>query len=263
MQTNEETKTQPTPLTRQPGCGLAVGQTSQGQLELRREQPLMEKQLTAIASHLQLKPLSLTSKIAKTYGRKFFPDEFGGFWVEGEPTGTEETVEIAFVLDPNAPIGALEAALRLSPPAANMRHLAHLALHKRLGSSQEDRAVLLADYAQVLQQFPEFVVWTVCKALWQETENAFFPKIKKINDICESVVDKLEAKLEQMRALAENNPRIAQGPKVFEPAPSVNREEDLEKFNKLFPDGTPWNRIDATGVNLDADKGKIGFELPM
>lgn len=44
------------------------------------------------------------------------------------------------------------------------------------------------DYAEALSEYPEFIVYLVCKNLWENDESLFFPKIKPIKNACKDVM---------------------------------------------------------------------------
>jgi hypothetical protein len=166
-----------------------------------RECPLTENQLMQIASKLLLRPpvVSLTKK--KIYGRKELRDDYNReYFVDNEPIGEEEVPEISITYRDDLDIRVVEAALRSSPPSAALAHLTRLAIHKRLGSSDADRAVLLHDFAEALRPYPDFVIYVACKSLWETDESPFYPKIKQLATLCELVRDNFSQLLMNFRS---------------------------------------------------------------
>lgn len=149
--------------------------------------------------------MCLTKK--KVYGRKALVDDFGReYFVDNEPVGEEDSVELSILYRDGLNIRTVEAALRPSPPAATLGHLQRLAMHKRLGSSDTDRAVLLHDYAEALRPYSDFVVFIACKSLWENDESPFYPKIKPVSELCELIHANFTALLRNFR---DDAPRIA------------------------------------------------------
>ena len=56
-----------------------------------------------------------------------------------------------------------------------------------MGSGEQDKTILLHDYAMALSEHPEFVVWLACKWFWENDPNRFFPKIAEIKRLCDSI----------------------------------------------------------------------------
>lgn len=81
----------------------------------------------------------------------------------------------------------VETALRHSPFEAITAHLRRLAAHKTLGSSVEDRAILIHDYANALKAYSDFVVFTACKHFWEKDVGQFYPKLAVLQAICEEI----------------------------------------------------------------------------
>lgn len=142
-----------------------------------RPNPLTESQLTQIASKLLLKPPSVFWTKKKIYDAAGCSDN---------PIGEEDAVDVSIFYRGEMTRQLLEAALRPSPPAACVAHLTRLSIHKRLGSSDADRAMLLHDYADALRDYSDFVVYLACKSLWESNESPFYPKIKTLRDVCET-----------------------------------------------------------------------------
>jgi hypothetical protein len=164
-----------------------------------REQPLTENNLTAIASRLLLGSPAVRFTKKKRYGRKLLKDEYGAYGIENEPVGEEDSAEIDIVYRDGLKREVLEAALRASPPQATLGHLTRLAVHKRLGSGDQDRAILLNDYTEALRAYPDFVVYVACRSLWETTESPFYPKIKQISDLCEMIYQSFTAMLRNLK----------------------------------------------------------------
>lgn len=180
---------------REPPHGLTTtdGRSIIGnQIEVRR-QPLTESQLTQIASKLLAKPPSISSGKRPVYGRKKISDEFGEYYVEDQPIGEEEAFEVGLVIPANVSEMVIESALRKSPVEATISHLMRLSVHKRLGTSEQDRAILIRDYAESLANIPEFVLHLACKHFRENGESHFFPTIKELKDICREIESAIKA----------------------------------------------------------------------
>lgn len=154
-----------------------------------RPRPLQENELTRIASRLLPGPQSIGFCRQTIYGPKTFRDEFGECVLPDQKIGEELVICVGVAEDCDQ--DWLSAALRLSPPAAYVAHLTRLAMHKILGSGDQDRSILLNDYAQALSEYPEFVVWVVCRHFWENDENRFFPKIAQLKQSCEAVMNEI------------------------------------------------------------------------
>ena len=100
-------------------------------------------------------------------------------------------VDVTFVENPSVPM--LNAALAQSPRPAYASHITRLALHKKMGSGEADRAVLLVDYADALSQYPEFIVYLVCRNYWENDRRPFVPFIDEIKEACGILRDQFEA----------------------------------------------------------------------
>ena len=182
-------------LPKEPQLGLMTTDGTTSLVIQPRTQPLTENELTVIASKTLLRSpvLYLTKK--KIYGRK----EIDGYWYEDQLIGEEDEIDVSipFRLDITTQIA--ESALRSSPPQASLAHLTRLSMHKRLGSSDTDRAVLLHDYAEALRPFSDFIVFLACRCLWESDENPFYPKIKPIARLCELLQNSFERVLNSSR----------------------------------------------------------------
>lgn len=127
------------------------------------------------------------------YGRKLID----GYWHNNEPVGVETEIELIPRFCEDCPTPILNAALALSPPASCLKHLTHLTLHKRIGSEDSDRAILLKDYVCALQEFPEFVLATVCRFFWEkdpreERSRPFMPRIDELASVCREFCSAIE-----------------------------------------------------------------------
>lgn len=173
--------------TSQHGLTRTDGKTNtQNQLAVRQHQ-LTESQLTQIASKLLHKPLVVSCRKEKVYGRKTFSDDFGEYVVDDQLIGEEEVFHIDVPINRNADPKWFESAIRHSPPSSTITHLSRLSLHKRLGSSDQDRSILLHDYAEALREFSEFVVFVACRHFWENDKGGFYPKIAALKQICKEI----------------------------------------------------------------------------
>lgn len=184
-----------------------------------RTKPLSEAEHTAIASSLLQSPCEIFTETKKIYGRKQLTDESGQpYFAEGQVIGEEQTTDITLSLNPNIKKSWLESALRPAPIHGITGALTHLMLHKRLGSNDQDRKILLRDYVEAMRGYPEFVVWLVCKTFWQDNTSNFFPKIAELRKCCDAIEQKLRRECGQ--ALS-----IEQKPKE----PPRKREEESDR----------------------------------
>lgn len=182
----------PEDLPKEPSRGLTP---SGGGLAISpRNSPLTEGELTSIASKLLLRQPIGTLQSRKKYGRKLVE----GIWFDDMPIGDEQVFEISFPLREKLPLELLQSALRQSPPSATIQHLTHLAAHKRLGSGTADRSMLFVDYTSALRGFSDFVIYIVCKCVWEGSPEAFFPKISVMNDLCCSIQASLTRRLNEV-----------------------------------------------------------------
>lgn len=175
-----------------------------------RSKPLTDAELMRIASGLLVKPPFVTFEKQKKYEKKY--DDQGV--VRDVLVGEEFTTDIVLDIRDGADKALIESALRQSPDAAILKHLQRLSLHKILGSSEKDRSILLHDYAVALGGTSEFIVWTVCKAFWEDDGNKFFPKIFELKRACSAISDGFQ------RAIVA--PTIPPKPKFI---PRVREEE--------------------------------------
>ncbi len=189
--TEQNPNTLPTP---QHGSTANAGTTN---LTLApRDEALTEKQLMGIASSVLLKPSQIITETRKKYGRKAFTDDHGEtYWLENQVVGEEVVTDITLAVNGSIKQSWLESALRPGPVIAINGALTHLSLHKRLGSTEQDRAILLRDYVEALRVYPEFVVWLVCKAFWEDNGSSFFPKIADLKTLCDTVERALRREL--------------------------------------------------------------------
>lgn len=147
-------------------------------------------------------------------GRKFINDEFGGYWVDNASLGEEQVTEIEFEISNRGGRKWLEAALRKSPPEAIKNHLVHLSKHKILGTDLGSRAQLLADYIEGLKDVPEFILWLVCKAFWEDNASTFMPKIVEIKNEARKIQERFEHALQLLEPAKEPVAQIAAKPEA-------------------------------------------------
>lgn len=102
-----------------------------------------------------------------------------------EAVGEEDDIDVQILLRDNLTQELIDSVLRSSPAAATMNHLQRLAMHKRLGSSDQDRGVRLHDCAIALRPYSDVVVYLACKAFWETSKKEFFPQIGEIAAVCE------------------------------------------------------------------------------
>lgn len=185
MSSTPEAKTPNISSTPAPSCAPVAGTMNIPRaLEVRKE-PLTESQLMQIASKLLLKPPRVLLSKKTKLGTKTVTDETGTYEVEGCDVGEEDDLTLEIYLRDGLVRELFEAALRPSPPSAVLYHLQRLAMHKRLGSDERDRTVLLHDYAEALRCYSDFVVFCACRMFWETNEEPFYPKIKPLRELCE------------------------------------------------------------------------------
>lgn len=148
-----------------------------------RERALTESELTVIASKLLLRApvVSLTKK--NVYATK----EIDGFILENQVVGQEDVIDLSIPYHSNVDLKTIESALRHSPSSASVSHLQRLAMHKRLGSSENDRTVLLHDYVAALKPYSEFTIYLACKSFWETDPSGFYPKVIVLVELCELI----------------------------------------------------------------------------
>ena len=227
-----------------------------------RNKPLMENELTQIASKLLRKMPVLSSTKRKIYGQKTLIDDYGSSYVvDDEPIGEEDCYELSILVHEKIDAKVIESALRASPPSATLSHLQRLAMHKRLGSSDTDRGVLLHDYAEALRPYSEFVIYVACKSLWEGDDSPFYPKIKPLVELCEQIHL-------SFTALHANAGLIAAPAK----APRLQREENTQRGQDerraicdfLVSKGEPdWYKSHSySNYQLELLAGKHGWNRP-
>lgn len=171
---------------REPQRGLT---TTGGQaITARREKPLAENQLTLIVSKTLQGMPQISFEKKKIYGRK----EVNGFFYENEPIDEVLAPVVSVSFKEDAPLSLLNAALAMSPPEAIVRHITRLAIHKKFGSNDKDRSVLITDYAVSLSEFPEFLVYLVCRHFWEDDKRPFVPYIGELKEICKLIMVEYE-----------------------------------------------------------------------
>lgn len=174
--------------------------TTDGQSIIQlRQQPLTERQLTEIASLVLRQPFTIVCEEKKVYGTKKFRDEFGDGYSENQVLGTEMVTDCVVDINPSLPVAMLQSALMASPHSAYLKHITHLAMHKKFGSTDQDRTIMLADYVKAIRDFPEFVVYQVCRFYWENDRRPFVPFIGEITDACKSLTECLKNHLQRMQ----------------------------------------------------------------
>ena len=191
--------------TQQLGSTNADGRTNIALSFPRRERALTENQVTEIASRTLRAPFKLNSISKPKYGRMI-----DGYWEPNALSGEFETcMEISIDFVDNCPIPMLKAALALSPPQACLKHVTHLVLHKKVGSSDQDRAILISDYVTALANVPEFIFAEVCRHYRENDRRPFMPFIAEFKDSCRLLQEAFERELNPPARLA---PREAPKP---------------------------------------------------
>lgn len=183
-----------------------------------RVKPLTDKQITAIVSSALSESPTIISETRKIYGTKKLLDDNGLEYIaENQVVGEERVTDITIAIKTDVAKSWLESALRIGPFEAVTTHFSKLIVHKRLGSNEKDRVILITDYLEVLQRFPEFVVAAVCRACIEDNESGFCPPIAVLKHLCEAVQGKIT------RAL------FAIAPPEKPKEPPRRREEDSDR----------------------------------
>lgn len=180
-----------------------------------RENPLTDAQLTQIASAVLLKLPVISSMKKPVYEKKMMRNEDGNDYLIDQMVSYENQLILSLDLKQNITPSFIKSALRHSPPSASITHLTRLAVHKRMGSTDADRSLLLHDFAVALAEFSEFVVFLACKTCWENSESGFYPTIKVLRDICAQIDGTMnrallappEPKTEQRRVREEDTTR--------------------------------------------------------
>lgn len=107
--------------------------------------------------------------------------------VQEVPDGREDVVAVSLDKLPAIPPEAMGAALMPCSVDGVVGHLVRLSLHKVLGSSPADRAVLIADYAEKLRDYPELAIFWACKFFRESDPGTFFPKLGKLVAVIEEI----------------------------------------------------------------------------
>ena len=182
------------------------GTTNQLTVHKTRSAPLTETQLTEIAFQTLQMPLEISYEKKKVYGRKQVSDGNGdSYFVDHEPVGEENVCVVLTKFRENASLSYLRAALALSPKESTLRHLTRLAIHKKFGSNDADRAILLSDYVTALSDIPEFILFMICKNYWENDRRPFIPFIGEIRSAC---ITLMEMFLTELNSPKENKTMI-------------------------------------------------------
>ena len=192
-----------TPKAPQHGSTMTAGPSNTQLAIQERKQDLTEDQLTQISSSVLAAPFTMTLSKRNKLGRQMIE----GQWVDGCVVGEESVLEIDVRFVANPPVAMLNAALALSPSTACLKHLMHLALHKRVGTDQKQLTILLADYISALSGFPEFVIWQVCSHYWTNDPRPFLPFIAEMKDACEALTLRLQSIKSRLVRIAAEPPR--------------------------------------------------------
>jgi hypothetical protein len=158
-------------------------------LRAPRNQPLTQKQLTAIAFNALRSGFEIILEEKQLFSPENHFDE------QSKQTGSGTKIDIIADINPNCPENIIISALTVSPPESYLKHLSHLAMHKKFGSNDMDRAVLLTDYVSSLATFPEFIVFMVCRHYWENDRRPFLPFIGEIKEACQLFKSVLEREL--------------------------------------------------------------------
>lgn len=192
-----------------PTVGSVTVTGTMSTLPSQRPENLTESQLTAIQSKLLQQMPSVTLSSRKKYGKKLVKDEYGQpFLDENAVVGTEEYAEVGLCCLDSVSDAILVSALRPSPVNGCVAHLTRLALHKRLGSTPEDRTLLLNDYGENLRNYPEFAIYLACRWFWENDDSDFAPNLGKLRAVVEGITDRLY-EFQRRRA---NPPKLAHNP---------------------------------------------------
>jgi hypothetical protein len=135
------------------------------------------------------------------YGTKTCSDQHGEYQLDNQPIGKRREIDVILDFCPTIDPHYLDAAMRLSPQDAVVKHLTHLSMHKKFGHSDKEIAVKLLDYAAALGGYPEWVVWVVCKGFWEGDSRPFVPFIDEMKKACQIVMDAFGRRMRPAPAL--------------------------------------------------------------
>lgn len=131
------------------------------------------------------------------YGKRLID----GYWQEGVAVGTEMTPSLVIGFKPDCAQTMLNMALAVSPEEACIRHLTGLMSHKNMGSGALQVKLKGSDYVEALKDYPEWVIWQVCKNLIINDKRGFVPSIAELKEHCGLVQAALERRREGALAL--------------------------------------------------------------
>lgn len=208
---------------------------------LQRQNPLTESQLMAIASETLRGGFSLTFEKRTKFG----PKTIDGVVFQNEPIGEENAQWLVADFVPNCQIPLINAALAMSPKECTLKHLLHLAIHKKFGSSEEDRAVMLKDYTDALEGVPEFILYTVCKHYWTKDKRPFMPFVAEIRETCDLLQQAFENKRKPAKMLEQH---------VVRPQPCYDTDKN-DPRRKAWCDFL--NGLGKENCKVDYDNAKL------
>lgn len=81
-------------------------------------------------------------------------------------------------------------------------------MHKRLGTNDDQRTLLLHDYSESLRDFSDFTVYLACRTFREVTENPFYPQVAVLKNICVEIKNQLMAKAFPQLMAPEKKPRF-------------------------------------------------------
>lgn len=181
----------------------------------------------------------------KIYGRKRLTDDNGEYWLDNQVVDTKIEIDCVIDFKPEMKKDMLLAAIENSPKEACVRHIAHLTLHKKFGSGDHDRAILLNDYVRALQGFPEFVLYQICRFYWESDKRPFVPFIGEIKEACTIFEKALRDQYERMTrpqpmAIKREAPKPVEPEVMIDPICEAERMLALAKANPTFLSVPDW-----------------------
>lgn len=209
-----------------------------------REHPLTPEQVMAISSCVR--PLLPTVSQKPVYTAATGSDE-GGEYASLKQTGWEPEI----VCDGRLAISdearsRVVSALRQGPLKSKRQAITRLAAHKHLASNEAQLTLLVSDYSNDLDEFPEYVVLAVCDFYRLEHTGKFMPTVAEMRKVCRDLKNKLLNELGRQEAMEK--PKHVE---VVKPMPKPADKLDYAAINDT------WAQIEANLKTLGLTMGAV------
>lgn len=145
-----------------------------------------------ITSKMLQGAFSISLKEVTKYGRRLID----GYWHDQQSVGTEKVFDLTIGFQKDCDRGIFCAALMASPPKAYLQHITNLMAHKNAGTNEMQLSFKLKDYVEAMKDYPEWVVWQVCRNFIFNYPGDFAPSIPQMKDACGLVQGALERRRE-------------------------------------------------------------------